>query len=140
MVIDKVNDQEIPRYLMYDIVLFGGQEVGKLPFDRRTSCIQLEIIDTRAAAMQSGEIDKANEPFSIRIKQFYDLAHARTLLEDSFAKQLTHKMDGLILQPFSEAYHSGTWHSLLKWKPPTENSVDFRYYTCFLTLLNCTFP
>jgi len=42
MVIDKVNGQEIPRYLAYDIVKFDGCDVGRSQFyPIRLACIDV---------------------------------------------------------------------------------------------------
>lgn len=42
MVIDKVNGQEIPRYLAYDIIKFDGCDVGRSPFyPIRLACIDV---------------------------------------------------------------------------------------------------
>lgn len=44
MVIDKVNGQSIPRYLVYDIIVIDGKHVGKQSFSKvRLKCIQAEI-------------------------------------------------------------------------------------------------
>lgn len=44
MVIDKVNGQNIPRYLVYDIMMIEGKAVGKQPFYKdRLQCIGAEI-------------------------------------------------------------------------------------------------
>lgn len=32
MIIDKVDGQNIPRYLVYDVVAFEGFDIGKQPF------------------------------------------------------------------------------------------------------------
>jgi hypothetical protein len=41
MVIDKVNGQEIPRYLAYDIIKFDGCDVGRSAFyPVRLGCIE----------------------------------------------------------------------------------------------------
>ncbi|XP_060061478.1 mRNA-capping enzyme isoform X2 [Erinaceus europaeus] len=70
MIIDKVNGQAVPRYLIYDIIKFN-------------------------------------------------------LLEGNFAKEVSHEMDGLIFQPIGK-YKPGRCDDILKWKPPSLNSVDFR--------------
>lgn len=45
MVIDKVQDRCIPRYLVYDIIRYENNDVGKLPFfPDRLKCIKKEII------------------------------------------------------------------------------------------------
>lgn len=41
MVLDKVNDELIPRYLIYDIIKFRGEDVGKVDFRIRLTCIRV---------------------------------------------------------------------------------------------------
>ena len=48
------------------------------------------------------------------------------MLSEDFNKQLSHGIDGLIYQPVDEPYKGGRCDSILKWKPPSMNSVDFR--------------
>lgn len=49
--------------------------------------------------MQFGRIDKQREPFSVRDKEFWDIATAKKLLEPKFTSGLGHEPDGLIFQP-----------------------------------------
>ncbi|KAK2527737.1 Rngtt [Columba livia] len=167
MIIDKVNGQVVPRYLIYDIIKFNGQPVGDCDFNVRLACIEKEIIFPRHEKMKNGLIDKAQEPFSVRNKPFFDIYasrkcasgddmvksasspvyHMRTaavhagswilgfldakvlktseLLEGSFAREVSHEVDGLIFQPTGK-YKPGRCDDILKWKPPSLNSVDFR--------------
>uniref|UniRef100_A0A674IKA8 mRNA-capping enzyme n=1 Tax=Terrapene triunguis TaxID=2587831 RepID=A0A674IKA8_9SAUR len=99
MIIDKVNGQVVPRYLIYDIIKFNGQPVGECDFNIRLACIEKEIIFPRHEKMKNGLIDKAQEPFSVRNKPFFDIHAARKLLEGSFAREVSHEVDGLIFQP-----------------------------------------
>nr|XP_025949185.1 mRNA-capping enzyme isoform X3 [Dromaius novaehollandiae] len=125
MIIDKVNGQIVPRYLIYDIIKFNGQPVGDCDFNVRLACIEKEIIFPRHEKMKTGLIDKAQEPFSVRNKPFFDIYTARKLLEGSFAREVSHEVDGLIFQPTGK-YKPGRCDDILKWKPPSLNSVDFR--------------
>ncbi|XP_071074694.1 mRNA-capping enzyme isoform X2 [Dasypus novemcinctus] len=125
MIIDRVNGQAVPRYLIYDIIKFNAQPVGECDFNIRLQCIEREIINPRHEKMKSGLIDKTQEPFSVRNKPFFDIYTSRKLLEGSFAKEVSHEMDGLIFQPIGK-YKPGRCDDILKWKPPSLNSVDFR--------------
>ncbi|XP_048387730.1 mRNA-capping enzyme isoform X1 [Stegostoma tigrinum] len=125
MIIDKVDGKPVPRYLIYDIVKFSGKPVGDCDFNVRLSCIEKEIIQPRHEKMKSGRIDKTREPFSVRNKPFFDINAARKLLEGSFAREVSHEVDGLIFQPTGK-YKPGRCDDILKWKPPSQNSVDFR--------------
>ncbi|XP_055871008.1 mRNA-capping enzyme-like [Biomphalaria glabrata] len=126
LILDKVNDQVIPRYLVYDIIKFEGIDVGGTDFDRRLLCIEKEIIGPRNIKAQQGTLDKSKEPFSVRLKNFFDITMSPKILEGKFAKTLSHEVDGLIFQPASDPYKCGRCPEILKWKPPSLNSVDFK--------------
>ncbi|XP_053602139.1 mRNA-capping enzyme [Plodia interpunctella] len=127
LVIDKVNGKDTPRYLCYDIIRFENQDVGKMPFyPNRLSYIENEIVNPRHKAIMQGLINKESEPFSIRLKQFWEVTMAQRLLGDKFAKTLCHEPDGLIFQPSKEPYMPGQCPDVLKWKPSHMNSVDFK--------------
>ncbi|KAJ3606426.1 hypothetical protein NHX12_025947 [Muraenolepis orangiensis] len=102
-----------------------GQPVGQCEFNVRLVCIEKEIISPRMEKMKSGQIDKTKEPFSVRNKPFFDIHASRKLLEGSFTSQVSHEVDGLIFQPCGK-YKPGRCDDILKWKPPSHNSVDFR--------------
>lgn len=62
---------------------------------------QVDIIKPRHQAIMCGRLDKTQEPFSIRLKQFYDIKASEKLL-GNFSKNLSHEPDGLIFQPSTE--------------------------------------
>ncbi|XP_034936399.1 mRNA-capping enzyme-like [Chelonus insularis] len=125
MVIDKVNSTEYPRYLAYDVIMYDGNDVSeKSFFPDRYTIIEREIMGSRYRALNEGIICREQEPFSVRLKHFWDITQANSLLSAKFAKQLGHQLDGLIFQPSKEPYIPGTAGEVLKWKPL--NSVDFK--------------
>ncbi|KAI0978710.1 hypothetical protein GJ496_012012 [Pomphorhynchus laevis] len=127
LIVDKVNGVDVYRYLIYDIVVFEGLNVGECyNFDQRHECILKEIIQPRYNAMLKGAIRKENESFSIRRKDFWQIITVRKILDGRFAKQVSHDVDGLIFQPVELAYTVGSCDEILKWKPGSLNSVDFR--------------
>lgn len=126
MILDTVNSASMPRFLVYDIVIFEGMEVGKTDFNRRLLCIEKEIVGARNLKAQHGQLDKTKEPFSVRMKPFWDVVTARKILDGDFASQVSHEVDGLVFQPVPDAYKPGRCSDVLKWKPPELNSVDFK--------------
>ncbi|XP_069105528.1 LOW QUALITY PROTEIN: mRNA-capping enzyme-like [Argopecten irradians] len=126
MILDKIDGRTVPRYLVYDIVRFEGNEVGKTSFSTRLHCIEKEIIGPRYAKMSQGQLDKSKEPFSIRAKPFWDVAVCRKILDGHFSKQVSHEVDGLVFQPVPDPYCAGRCMEVLKWKPPDQNSIDFK--------------
>lgn len=123
---DPNSGAKIPRFLIYDVVKFEDEQIGQSNFDIRMQCIDREIIGPRHEALRLGKINRAMEPFSVRKKEFFPLMHTVKLLSPEFEKQLTHGIDGLIYQPVDDPYKCGRCDSILKWKPPSMNSVDFR--------------
>ena len=107
MVIDTVNGDKVPRFLINDIIRYKGNEVGKCDFGTRLTCIEKEIVGARNTYITQGLIDKNKEPFSIRKKEFYDVSEASKLMSDEFKHQLPHKFLGLCFkhrtQPYGES-------------------------------------
>ncbi|ESN99963.1 hypothetical protein HELRODRAFT_113375 [Helobdella robusta] len=122
MIIDQAEGKPIPRYLIYDVIKLDGQDVGSWNFDIRLMCILKDIIQPR----NEGRINKSLEPFSIRAKPFWDITCSRSLLDGKFAREVSHEVDGLIYQPVDMGYKMGRCSEMLKWKPPSLNSVDFK--------------
>ena len=107
MVIDTVNGNKVPRFLMYDIIRFKGNEVGKCDFGTRLTCIEKEIVGARNTYITQGLIDKNKEPFSIRKKEFYNVSEASKLMSDEFKFKLPHKLLGLFLKHRTHPYSYG---------------------------------
>lgn len=136
MVIDRVfetnkmtgmkEEQMIPRYLIYDIITCDGKDVSQLPFRKRYDLIESEVIKPRHNAIVQGMIRRHEEPFGVRRKDFCDVHQAKSFLSEKFKKQLSHEPDGLIFQPREDPYIAGRCDDVLKWKPETHNSVDFK--------------
>lgn len=125
MVIDRVQGKKVPRYLVYDMICYEGEDFSKKTFDERLAAVTRFIIAPRHEAMKRGIINREREPFSVRKKDFWPITQAASLLGPKFAQQLSHKPDGLIFQPVLEPYCGGRCDDILKWKPAHLNSVDF---------------
>ncbi|XP_018018870.1 mRNA-capping enzyme [Hyalella azteca] len=117
-----------PRYLIYDALRIRGRDIREDTFWLRWERINTDIIMPRNFAITTGKINKAREPFSVRRKDFWEASECNTkkLLSDSFTKKLLHEPDGLIFQPDQLPYMCGRCDAVLKWKPPSHNSVDFK--------------
>lgn len=95
--------------------------------------------------MKESRIFREREPIGVRRKEFWDLPRTSYLLSEKFTKQLGHEPDGLIFNPADEvtaaspnqklfslishvlqSYQAGQCPTILKWKPPSHNSIDFR--------------
>ncbi|XP_059609306.1 mRNA-capping enzyme-like [Phlebotomus argentipes] len=127
LVFDKVDGVVYPRFLIFDIIRINGLSVFRQPFfPVRYDCIYREIIQPREEALKCGILDKASEPFSIRQKTFHALSRCQFFLSPSFLKDFGHNSNGLIFQSTEDPYTPGVSQSCLKWKSPSNVSLDFR--------------
>ncbi|KAI6660371.1 mRNA-capping enzyme-like [Oopsacas minuta] len=122
----KQNNVERAYLLIYDVVAFGGDpQFGQLPHSERMKILKCDIYKPREDAAIRQDIDKRREPFSIRLKEFFPLVDTGYIYKNYIPK-LQHGNDGLILSRENEGYIPGRCDTLLKWKPPALNSIDFR--------------
>ncbi len=82
--------------------MFEGMDVSKFNYDRRLACIDHELIDPRRRAMQEGLLLRANEPISVRRKQFWPVETVAKLFAPKFTDVVGHEIDGLIFQPLDD--------------------------------------
>uniref|UniRef100_A0A8R1I099 mRNA-capping enzyme n=1 Tax=Caenorhabditis japonica TaxID=281687 RepID=A0A8R1I099_CAEJA len=118
--------QNCARMLIYDVMRFNNFNVMKEPFSKRFEIIKAEIIRGREFAFRDGKLNKEKQMMSVRRKDFYLLEATYKLFQDDFKKCVGHEIDGLIFQPTDRPYETGTCDTVLKWKPPSHNSVDFK--------------
>lgn len=124
LVIDDVHGTKVPRFLIYDIVIYENEYIGGRPFRERLDCIRRKIVDVRSKAITTGRIDRSRDPFSVRNKDFWDLTMVPKLIGEKFKAQIAHEVDGLIFQPELDPYVTGRSVRVLKWKE--DNTIDFR--------------
>ncbi|KAG7157861.1 mRNA-capping enzyme-like, partial [Homarus americanus] len=125
---DPNSGTKYPRYLIYDAVRIQGRDIMNDSFHMRYERIMTDIISPRNAAIEKRLLNKQKEPFGVRRKDFWDanIYWTQKLLSSAFRSKLSHEPDGLIFQPESDAYVPGRCDLVLKWKPASHNSVDFR--------------
>ena len=73
-------------------------------------------------------------PFEMRMKPMYNIEQTVFVWKD-VVKDLSHESDGLIFTPIEDPYQSGSCQRLLKWKPISMNSADFKIYEEYIRLL-----
>jgi mRNA-capping enzyme len=117
------------RFLLYDVICYKRASVSHLPFRERFTQLK-ELVRARNKTNCIYELkqvkfgyDYDKEPFSVRLKKFYELNAATKLLDD-LIPNLGHESDGLIFQGGQDHYVSGSFDDLLKWKFVHLNSVD----------------
>ncbi|XP_045584174.1 mRNA-capping enzyme [Procambarus clarkii] len=125
---DPNSGAKYPRYLIYDAVRIHGRDIMRDTFHMRYERIMTDIISPRNAAIEKRLLNKQKETFGVRRKDFWDanLYWTHKLLSSAFQSKLCHEPDGLIFQPEADHYVPGRCDLVLKWKPLSHNSVDFK--------------
>ncbi|KAI0233028.1 hypothetical protein L0F63_003996 [Massospora cicadina] len=122
-----VNDREpdgktILRYLAFDLLSIDGRSMINKPFTSRQGHLRVNVVDQFVAwNRRKGFVP----PLEIQAKVMelsYGMIH---ILKDQVPR-LKHRSDGLIFTSVQAFYVPGTCNTMLKWKPPNENSVDFK--------------
>ncbi|KAF1961927.1 hypothetical protein CC80DRAFT_488310 [Byssothecium circinans] len=95
------------------------------PLDKRLGKMKQQLIDPWIQYMQWSKTNPPTEPFRVKEKQQYSPYHIANMF-DNVLPNLKHGNDGLIFTCKGTRYVHGTDNAILKWKPPHENTIDFR--------------
>ena len=129
---DIVDGEYLPDrnlFCIFDVYRFRGKDVRRLPLmsdgDSRLSCGQdfVSQLSTEFASLPS------SKPLRVETKMF--LAGDGSAMQEAIRKMMDTKFeyatDGLVFTPRDAPVPSkvNTWHIVYKWKPSTQNSIDF---------------
>ncbi|KAF2191482.1 mRNA capping enzyme, alpha subunit [Zopfia rhizophila CBS 207.26] len=127
LVHDRIPGQPKPRLVFYvfDCLVIDGTNYTTRPLDRRIGYMKKQIFEpyNNWIAKHPGRL--AQEAFRVKEKLVYPPYHCRNIFENVLPN-LPHGNDGLIFTCKSTRYMFGTDQHILKWKPPHENTIDFK--------------
>jgi mRNA guanylyltransferase len=115
------------RYLVFDLLVLDGEVLTGKPYSSRLGRLQQWVFQPLEKFKRRHPAEAALAPFELRFKETwrpYGLAEA--FLDK--LPNLPHGNDGLIFTCVGTPYVTGTDPHILKWKPPHENSIDFRLH------------
>ncbi|KAF2277011.1 mRNA-capping enzyme subunit alpha [Westerdykella ornata] len=129
LVHDRVPGQPKPRLIFYvfDALVIDGQRVTDRPLDKRLGYMRDQVFKPHAhwLARNNGVPLGGTEPFRVKEKQMFPPYSIRDMFEVILPK-LPHGNDGLVFTCKTTPYRFGTDPHILKWKPPHENTIDFK--------------
>ncbi|KAI0723960.1 mRNA capping enzyme, alpha subunit [Cerioporus squamosus] len=123
--VDPRTKQETLRYLAFDCLVVDDQNVMSRPLDKRYGRLTAWMDKPYQKMMRDHPHMALQQPFQFKVKDVKFSYH----VEDVFnidIPALQHGNDGLIYTCVSTPYAPGTDQNILKWKPPSENSIDFK--------------
>ena len=123
--------KEKKMLLLYDSLFFKGVDIRKsnfdLPLTQKKDKTRLDYLNIFLNNLSNIDMNDT----IISMKKYVYLQQNNIFSEISklwsSIDKLDFKVDGIIFMPLKNHYPSkgGAWKSLLKWKPPEYNSIDF---------------
>ncbi|UZJ56356.1 hypothetical protein CBS101457_005676 [Exobasidium rhododendri] len=126
LVWDKEPDgRRVMRLLLFDCIVLDGEMMAHRSLLKRYGRLQSLLLPPFKRFMQDHP-DAANDaPFEIKIKTM-ELAYGIRAVLFNRIPNLKHGNDGLIFTCANSGYAYGTDPKIIKWKPPSENTIDFK--------------
>ncbi|KAG0322219.1 Dcp1p-Dcp2p decapping enzyme complex alpha subunit [Podila horticola] len=121
----EADGQQLVRYLAFDLLVTNGQSIIDKPLGSRLARLQNEFITPYRQMLQNPNVKLAPQPFRVSLKQM-ELSYGIDKMFYEVIPHLKHGNDGLIFTSAVAPYIPSTNTKMLKWKPPSENTIDFR--------------
>ncbi|KAK3110742.1 Dcp1p-Dcp2p decapping enzyme complex alpha subunit [Teratosphaeriaceae sp. CCFEE 6253] len=112
-------------YLMFDILALDGENVMPRTFDKRMARLEHMVWRPYRKFAERYPQEVPEQPFDMEMKSM-EFAYAAEMMFRDKIPRLPHGNDGLIFTCVGTVYTPGTYMHILKWKPPQENTIDFR--------------
>ncbi|KAG0344206.1 Dcp1p-Dcp2p decapping enzyme complex alpha subunit [Podila humilis] len=119
------DGQLLVRYLAFDLLATNGQSIIDKPLKSRLARLQSEFITPYRQMLQNHQVRLPPQPFRVSLKQM-ELSYGLDKMFFEVIPHLKHGNDGLIFTSAVAPYITSTNTKMLKWKPPSENTIDFR--------------
>ena len=126
LVLDKLADGTTqPKYLVFDCMVLDGNSLMNRTLDKRLAYFKERIFDPYKQLLNAYPEEKQYMHFIVELKSM-QFSYAIEMMFRQILPSLPHGNDGLIFTCRMTDYKAGTDPNILKWKPESENSVDFR--------------
>ncbi|KAE9409462.1 mRNA guanylyltransferase [Gymnopus androsaceus JB14] len=119
--VDPRTHRETMRLLAFDCLIVDNQHIMSRPLDKRYGRLNEWFYKPYAKMMRDHPHVAEAQPFQ-KFRSAYNVDQVFSL----DIPALHHENDGLIYTCVNTPYTAGTDSNVLKWKPPSENSIDFK--------------
>lgn len=123
--VDPRTKKETLRFLAFDCLVVDAQNVMSRTLDKRYGRLTEWFFKPFSMMMQQFPHMAASQAFDIKVKKI-SFSYGVEEVFQVVIPALHHGNDGLIYTCVETPYTPGTDPNILKWKPPSENSIDFK--------------
>lgn len=127
------NGKKEPRFLVFDCLVMDGNKLMDRTLDKRLAYFKERLYTPYKKLFKKFPDELQFQPFFVEMKPF-QLAYGIEMMFKQVLPSLKHGNDGLIFTCRNTSYKHGTDPHILKWKPPEENTIDFRLKLLFPTV------
>ncbi|KAF9580931.1 Dcp1p-Dcp2p decapping enzyme complex alpha subunit [Lunasporangiospora selenospora] len=125
------DGQRLVRYLAFDLIAYRGHSITEKPFRSRLGRLQSEFITPYREQLKTAHPQFINsQPFRVSLKEI-NLSYGIDKMFREVIPNLKHGTDGLMFTSAIAPYVPSTNSKMLKWKPPSENTIDFKLSMVF---------
>ncbi|KZF21485.1 mRNA capping enzyme, alpha subunit [Xylona heveae TC161] len=125
------NGSQQLKYLVFDCLMIDGNSLMHRTLDKRLAYFRDKVYNPYRELYKKYPEEIQYLPFIVEFKKM-EFSYGIEMMFRDILPHLPHGNDGLIFTCRNTPYKFGTDEHILKWKPASENSVDFR--------LNLEFP
>ncbi|CDW97825.1 hypothetical protein, partial [Sporisorium scitamineum] len=122
--------------LLFDLIVLDHELLANRPLSKRYGRLKSYVYPPYIDYLKRNPSAAARRPFDIQVKKM-DLAYGIQMVLYETVPNLLHGNDGLIFTCLNSGYEMGTDPKILKWKPPNENTIDFKLVLRFPPDLEC---
>ncbi|KAL1957186.1 hypothetical protein VTO42DRAFT_6220 [Malbranchea cinnamomea] len=128
LVIDRYEDgTEELKYYVFDCLVIDGTSLMHRTLDKRLGYFKEKVLKPYNAMYKKFPEEIPHRIFAVEDKSTQLSYGIEMMFRDIIPKvKKIHGNDGLIFTCRSTPYKIGTDEHILKWKPPNENTIDFR--------------
>ncbi|KAI5288244.1 Dcp1p-Dcp2p decapping enzyme complex alpha subunit [Ascosphaera aggregata] len=123
------------KYLVFDCLVIDGLRLTHRTLDKRLGYFKQNILRPYQAFYENNPQAAEERPFIVEDKSTQFSYGMEMMFREIIPRvKKIHGNDGLIFTCRSTPYQFGTDQHILKWKPPKENTIDFRMRLEFPTV------
>ncbi|KAF2763394.1 mRNA-capping enzyme subunit alpha [Pseudovirgaria hyperparasitica] len=113
------------RFLVFDILVLEKESIMHKPLSGRLGRLRDYVTNPYNDWLKRYPEALSTQPFELKAKGM-EFPYAMGVMFNEKLPNLEHGNDGLIFTCCNTSYKHGTDENIIKWKPPHENTIDFR--------------
>lgn len=113
------------KYLVFDCMVLDNSSLMNRTLDKRLAYFKERVFEPYIQLLRNYPEEIPEQHFIMELKSM-EFSYAIEKMFNEVLPSLPHGNDGLIFTCRTSEYKFGTDPNILKWKPETENSIDFR--------------